>query len=82
MSDETAFRAALKADPTDRTTRLVFADWLDEHDRAREAALQRVLAVPESDELRSSDEPLTETKRRQASVLFLRLTEALVELSK
>lgn len=52
MTDESAFRTALKANPTDATSRLVFADWLDEQERARDAALQRVLARPASDELR------------------------------
>jgi uncharacterized protein (TIGR02996 family) len=31
MSDEEAFLAALKANPADDTARLVYADWLDEH---------------------------------------------------
>lgn len=29
-TDEAAFQAALDRDPSDHTTRLVFADWLDE----------------------------------------------------
>jgi uncharacterized protein (TIGR02996 family) len=33
MSDETAFLAAIDAAPDDNTARLVYADWLDEHDR-------------------------------------------------
>jgi uncharacterized protein (TIGR02996 family) len=33
MSDDAAFLAAIKAAPDDDTTRLVFADWLDEHSR-------------------------------------------------
>lgn len=32
MSDEAAFLAALKANPADDLTRLVYADWLDERD--------------------------------------------------
>jgi uncharacterized protein (TIGR02996 family) len=35
MSEEAAFIAALVADPSDRTTALVFADWLDDHDDPR-----------------------------------------------
>ncbi len=31
MSDEDAFQAALDANPDDHVTRLVFADWLQEH---------------------------------------------------
>lgn len=34
MSDEAAFLAAIRAAPTDDLPRLVYADWLDEHDRA------------------------------------------------
>jgi uncharacterized protein (TIGR02996 family) len=33
MSDEAAFLTALKANPPDDTTRLVYADWLDEHNK-------------------------------------------------
>lgn len=36
-----AFVEALKADRYDQTTRLVFADWLLEHDEPEEAAFQR-----------------------------------------
>lgn len=34
MSDETAFLAAIQSAPDDNTARLVYADWLDERDRA------------------------------------------------
>lgn len=44
MSEETAFRAAIAADPTDRTTRLVFADWLADRGRDAEAAEVRLAA--------------------------------------
>jgi uncharacterized protein (TIGR02996 family) len=33
MSDDAAFLAAIKAAPNDNTARLVYADWLDEHNR-------------------------------------------------
>jgi uncharacterized protein (TIGR02996 family) len=33
MSDEAAFLAAIRTAPTDNLLRLVYADWLDEHDR-------------------------------------------------
>jgi uncharacterized protein (TIGR02996 family) len=36
MNEEAAFRAAIRAEPADDTPRLVFADWLDEHDVAGE----------------------------------------------
>jgi uncharacterized protein (TIGR02996 family) len=35
MSEERPFLAAIRAKPEDRTTRLVYADWLEEHDDAR-----------------------------------------------
>jgi uncharacterized protein (TIGR02996 family) len=38
------FEVALDANPTDRVTRLAYADWLDEHDRLEDAAVQRWLA--------------------------------------
>ena len=45
MSDEAAFLDALRASPTDDTTRLVFADWLDENDHPRKAAYLRLVAA-------------------------------------
>ena len=35
MNEEEAFQAALDANPEDHTTRLVFADWLQERDDTR-----------------------------------------------
>lgn len=40
--DEETFLAAIRAMPNDQRTRLVYADWLDEHDRAEEAEFVRV----------------------------------------
>lgn len=40
-ADETAFLAAIKGEPSDTIARRVFADWLDDHDRAEEAAVWR-----------------------------------------
>jgi uncharacterized protein (TIGR02996 family) len=42
MSDETAFLDALRADPNDTTTRLVYAGWLDERGEATRAEFLRV----------------------------------------
>ena len=39
--DEKAFLRALKKNPKDVATHSAFADWLDEHDRPYEAAIQR-----------------------------------------
>lgn len=38
MNDEVAFLAAIRAVPTDRTTQLVYADWLDDHGLKSELA--------------------------------------------
>jgi uncharacterized protein (TIGR02996 family) len=57
MSDEAAFLATLKANPTDDTTRLVYADWLDEHDEPEEAEYLRLVcslvALPETELMES-----------------------------
>lgn len=42
MSDEAAFLDALKSNPADDTARLVYADWLDEHDEPRKAEYLRL----------------------------------------
>lgn len=42
MNEEAAFREAIHAQPSDETVRLVFADWLQDHDRDAEAALERL----------------------------------------
>ncbi len=35
MPDQDGFLSAIRADPADDTTRLVYADWLDERDDPR-----------------------------------------------
>jgi len=40
-ADERGFLGAIKKSPDDATARLIYADWLDEHDRPFEAVLQR-----------------------------------------
>jgi uncharacterized protein (TIGR02996 family) len=42
MSDEAAFLKAIAEQPAERSTRLVYADWLDEHGRPREAEFLRL----------------------------------------
>ncbi len=44
MSDEAAFLEALKANPADDTTRLVYADWLDERNEPEKAEYLRLVA--------------------------------------
>jgi len=46
LADETAFLAAIADAPHDRAPRLVFADWLDEHDRPDEATRWRLPPPP------------------------------------
>ena len=41
MTDREAFEQMIKEDRYDQTTRLVFADWLDDHDCPEEADWQR-----------------------------------------
>jgi len=43
-AEERGFLDALKKDLKDSTSRLAYADWLEEHDRPYEAMLQRVKA--------------------------------------
>lgn len=49
MTTELDFRRALAADPDDADARTVFADWLDEQDRPREACVNRIVAQPDED---------------------------------
>jgi uncharacterized protein (TIGR02996 family) len=42
MSDEAGFLNAIAEQRAERSTRLVYADWLDEHDRPREAEFLRL----------------------------------------
>jgi uncharacterized protein (TIGR02996 family) len=42
MNDEAGFLASLAEQPAERSTRLVYADWLDEHGRHDEAAFLRL----------------------------------------
>lgn len=43
MSDEAAFLEVLKANPADDTARLVYADWLDEHNEPQKAEYLRLV---------------------------------------
>jgi uncharacterized protein (TIGR02996 family) len=42
MSDEAGFLKAIAEQPAERSARLVYADWLDEHNRPREAEFLRL----------------------------------------
>lgn len=52
MNEELAFLNVLRANPEDDTTRLVYADWLDEHGDSERAAYLRLLV-----ELAGCEEP-------------------------
>lgn len=52
MPTDAQFRSDIAADPQSVTARLVYADWLDARGQFLAAALQRVLAEPESDQWR------------------------------
>lgn len=43
MSDEASFLRAIQADPTDRTAKLVYADWLDERGEVAKAGHVRAM---------------------------------------
>jgi uncharacterized protein (TIGR02996 family) len=45
VSDELAFLETLKANPSDDTARLVYADWLDEHGESAKAEYLRLVAA-------------------------------------
>lgn len=79
MSDEAAFRAVLTENPTDATSRLVYADWLDEHDRPRDAALERVLAQPASDEMRLAYAEVCEREGDHERAEFVRVQVEIVK---
>lgn len=56
MSDEAAFLEALTANPADDTARLVYADWLDEHDQPQKAEyLRAVAALADQPDLSAND---------------------------
>jgi uncharacterized protein (TIGR02996 family) len=64
MSDDQGFRSALLADPEDTTTRLVYADWLDERDDPRGEFLRlevELSTLPTEDARR----PVIEERLRQ-----------------
>src|SRR4051794_23581086 len=79
MSDESAFLAALRANPDDDAARLVFADWLDERGdpRAawvRNAEIWRHAGPDFNDPIPGLAGSLGSAQRRQ------RITDALVSL--
>lgn len=73
MTDESALRAAAKANPLDPTPRLMLADHLDELDRPLDAALQRVLAEPDEDRHRLDYASVCERLGDVARAEFIRL---------
>lgn len=72
MSEESALREAIRLNPLDSTPRGVLADWLDEHDRHREAALMRVLAWPDDDAMRLQYADVCEAEGDEERAEFVR----------
>lgn len=62
MSNEDALIAAVVAFPDNETARLVYADWLDEHDRPEEAARLRAGKLPWPD---GHADPVTNRELRE-----------------
>lgn len=82
MSEEAAFLLALKANPADDTARLVYADWLDDHDQPRKAEYLRLVAWlaraagdlaerPEGDAIRALSPSLPIEWRAEAGARFV-----------
>ncbi|MCE9562484.1 MAG: ribosomal protein L7/L12 [Planctomycetes bacterium] len=83
MSEEAAFLKALKANPADDTVRLVYADWLDEHNEPAKAEYLRLVAVlthtceestrerPEVGRLLSLTELLPQEWRQESASRFM-----------
>jgi uncharacterized protein (TIGR02996 family) len=65
MTDDHAFLDALKANPADDTTRLVYADWLDEHGESAKAEYLR-LAVRAIHRAGEENQPERDTDRALA----------------
>jgi uncharacterized protein (TIGR02996 family) len=66
MNQEEAFLAALAENPEDETTRLVFADWLEEHDEPDRAEFIRVQCALAR--LAANDPTRTELTRRETEL--------------
>jgi uncharacterized protein (TIGR02996 family) len=67
MNSEKAFLAAIQANPTDNTTRLVYADWLQEKNDARHEYIRLQIQL--------QNPTLRGTKRGQAKKRFNQLAE-------
>jgi uncharacterized protein (TIGR02996 family) len=79
---EESFRATIRANPLDATTRLVYADWLDEHGNPVDAARQRACADPASDEKRLALAAAYETECDAERAEFVRTQVAQGELAR
>src|ERR1043166_8796102 len=63
MRDDSPFLAAIAADPEDDTPRLVFADWLDEHDDPDRAEFIRIHCARHRNSDGAGDLPASELAR-------------------
>ena len=73
MTDGEALFAAILAEPDDDTPRLVYADWLDEHDRPERAEFIRV-------QVAAAHSPTRELQTREKTLLGLHEEEWLAPL--
>jgi uncharacterized protein (TIGR02996 family) len=67
VSDESGFLDALRADPNDGTTRLVYADWLDERGDTARAEFLRLAARTAAGGAASAEERSRRERLRQLS---------------
>ena len=72
MSDREAFLRAIRANPDDDTTRLVFADWLDEHGEPERAEFIRVQCELEPIRYRIDNPRALELHNREEQLLRAR----------
>ncbi|AWM40884.1 hypothetical protein GobsT_05560 [Gemmata obscuriglobus] len=75
MSDEDALLAAIGAQPDEDTPRLVYADWLDEHDRAERAEFIRLQCLPDAGEAQLMREAELEERNRGRWLTDLRVPQ-------
>jgi uncharacterized protein (TIGR02996 family) len=71
MSDESALLAAIIAHPDEDTPRLMYADWLEEHDQPERAEFIRIQCAPDADE--TTGERAAELEERNRGRWFPRL---------
>ena len=72
MNERKALIGAIAANPCEDTPRLVFADWLDDARRHREACVQRIVAEPENTQRRLDWAAHLESVGQQTYAVYVR----------